>query len=423
MKKICVLTAVILNLALLKPVSFALDGKLIKERPDFEGASILLIEPRNTSSILSFFKIGGIEEVDLFAEVMATFMVEYYKDFDSRKFAEKVLEGGISEFDKFSRYANPKQQKNEDESMEGYFYGIGTALGQKTEEGENFIVVNSVMDGSPAMKAGIQSGDYLISISSDGDKNHAVSADDLSIDETVGLIRGKENSKVYLKIRRKDKELEFIITRKEVKVAFLEGKSLKPGIGYARLREFRGKTTPNDFVVLVSSLQVNGARVLILDLRNNPGGWLAWAVKINNLFRVNDSRLPIVILKRKTKNEVMNGDATTAGKLKNLRVILLVNYGSASASEIVAAYLKNYCNALVIGKTTFGKGVGQSVFNLVSGGKLIVTSFEYFVGEKEIKVHEIGVKPDIEVDNIKEDKTDKQLQRAIEEAEKILNIK
>lgn len=421
MKRIFVLFAVILSFAFLKPLSFVLDEKLIKESPDFEGSSLLLIEPKNTSAILRFLTLKN--GFDLFTEVSVVFTKVYYKDFDDKKFAEKVLEGGISKFDRFSHYANPEQQKREEENMAGRFYGIGVALGQKTENNNDFLVISSVMDNSPAMKAGIQSGDYLIAISSDGDKNRAVLVDDLSINEVTNLIRGKENSKVYLKIHRGNKELEFIIPRKEVKINFLEGKSLKSGIGYVRLHQFSGKTMPDDFAVLVSSLQANGAQVLIFDLRNNPGGRLDCAVKISNFFRANNAQLPIVTLKGKEEVETVSGDAATAGKFKKMRVILLVNRGSASASEITAAYLKNYCNALVIGETTFGKGVGQSVFDLYSGGQLTVTSFEYFVGEKKIKVQGIGVKPDIEMDNMEEDKADKQLQRAIEEAEKILNKK
>lgn len=371
------------------------------------------------TDLLSSPRVSG---TDLFIEVYSIFYHQYYRELNDREFVEKLLKGGIPAFDKYCHYADPDLKKLEEEQQQGIFYGIGLTLGQEKFKGEIVLAAMSVMDNSPAARAGIQAGDYIVAIASDGVKKNAVSADDLSIQSAVQLIRGEKNTKVFLAVERKGEILEFVIARDEIKIEILYGKLAAPKVGYLRLREFQGEDMLDDFSLMVSSLQARGAKVLILDLRNNPGGFLYQAVEINNWFRSDDAG-PIVIIKTRRNTESFVGDELNAGKFKELPVIVLVNKGSASASEIVAAYLKNYSKAIVIGTTTFGKGVGQSQFNLESGGRLIMTSFEYLVGKNFIKVHEIGVKPTIEVTNpksVKSEADDMQLKRAIEEAEKLL---
>lgn len=370
------------------------------------------------TGLLSSPQVSG---VDLFVEVYSIFYHQYYRELNDREFVEKLLKGGIPAFDKYCHYADPDLKKIEEEQQQGSFYGIGLTLGQEKFKGEVVLAAMSVMDNSPAARAGIQAGDYIIAIASDGIKENAILTDDLSIQNATQLIRGEKNTKVFLAVERKGEILEFVIARDEIKIEVFEGKLAAPKVGYLRLREFYGADMLDNFSLMVSSLQARGAKVLILDIRNNPGGFLYQAIAINNWFRVDNG--PIITVKTRRETRVFTGNDQGAGRFKKLPVIVLVNKGSASASEIVAAYLKNYSKAIVIGTTTFGKGVGQSQFNLENGGKLVMTSFEYLVGENLIKVNEIGVKPTIEVTNpksIKSEADDLQLKRAIEEANKLI---
>ena len=145
--------------------------------------------------------------VDLFAEVYSIFYYQYYPELDDREFIEKLLQGGIPAFDKYCHYADPNLKKLEEENGQGSFYGIGLKLGQGKFKGEIVLMAMSVMDGSPAARAGIRSGDYIVAIASDGVTENAVLTDNLSIQSAVQLIRGEKNKKVFLKVARKDELL------------------------------------------------------------------------------------------------------------------------------------------------------------------------------------------------------------------------
>ena len=169
------------------------------------------------------------------------------------------------------------------------------------------------------------------------------------------------------------------------------------------------------------------AKVVIIDLRNNPGGLMKYAIGMNNLLRKDKTGLitnpPIVYIKERQGVSKYKGNLFRAGKFREFKLIVLVNEGSASSSEIVTAYLKNDCDAKVVGKNTFGKGVGQSIITLSNGATLRVTSFEYLVGHNKVAVNGVGVAPDYDVDNpesVKGEKDDKQLQKAISLAEEML---
>ena len=163
---------------------------------------------------------------------------------------------------------------------------------------------------------------------------------------------------------------------------------------------------------------------MVLDLRDNPGGFLNLAVSMSNLFSNEgfmDSN-PIVYVKYRNKTEDDKGDLLNRGKFRHFKVLILANGGTASASEIVTAYLKNYCDALVIGERTFGKGVGQNVLPMPNAGTLTMTTFEYFVGKNMVSVNKVGIKPDYEVKNSENGKTDLQLQKALELATGFANL-
>ena len=367
-------------------------------------------------------KQSGHSGLAIFIEVMAYVDHYYYKEINEQELIEKILQGGLPKFDRYSHYLNEKDKKIFEEGMRGSFFGIGAMLGQKTEKNETYVVIMSVMEDSPAEKAGLRSGDYLVAISSNGAKKDAISAENLSVNEVQQLIRGPKDTKVYLGVRRDGKYLEITITRDEIKTAAVKAKSVARNVGYLRFSSFEGDKLMADFEMNVSSMQKNGMKVLILDLRNNPGGRLDYAVTIDNWFNKGNTKL-VVTTNGRAVDETLSGNWLTRGKFKNIPVIVLTNEGTASASEIVAAFLKNYCGAIVVGAKTFGKGVGQSVLQLNGGGVLLITSFEYFVGDKNISVNEVGIIPTIEVKNpeaVKSKADDLQLKRAIEEAEKLI---
>ena len=367
-------------------------------------------------------KQAGNSGLAVFIEVMVYVKHYYYKEINEQELIEKILQGGLPNFDRYSRYLNEKDKKIFEENMRGSFFGIGAVLGQKTEKNETYVVIMSVMEDSPAEKAGLRSGDYLVAISSNGAEKDAISAENLSVDEAKQLIRGPKDTKVYLSVTRNGKYLEITITRDEIKTAAVKAKSVARNVGYLRFSSFEGDKLMADFEMSVSSMQENGMKVLVLDLRNNPGGKLDYAVTIDNWFNKGNTK-SVVTTKGRAVDETLSGNSLTRGKFKNIPVIVLTDEGTASASEIVAAFLQNYCGAIVVGAKTFGKGVGQSIIELNGGGVLLITSFKYFVGDENISVNGVGIIPTIEVKNpelVKSEADDLQLKRAIEEAEKLI---
>lgn len=369
-------------------------------------------------------KQDGRSGLEIFSEAIVYIKHYYYKEINEQELFEKILQGGLPKFDRHTHYLNEKEKKIFEENMRGSFFGIGAMLGQKIEKNETYVVIMSVMEDSPAEKAGLRSGDYLVAISSNGAKKDAISVENLSVDEARQLIRGPKDTKVYLGVTRDGKYLEFIITRGEINTAAVKAKSVARNVGYLRFSSFEGDKLMDDFEMNVSSMQKNGMKVLILDLRNNPGGLVTYAVTIGNWFNKGNTK-SVVVMKGKAIDETSSGNWLTRGKFKNIPVIVLTNEGTASASEIVTALLKNYCGAIVVGTKTFGKGVGQSVIELKGGGVLVITSFEYFVGDKNISVNGVGIVPTIEVKNpesVKSEADDLQLKRAIEEANKLIKL-
>ena len=221
----------------------------------------------------------------LIAETLAIFKKHYYKDVDERVLAEKILEGGLPAFDKFCHYANPEQQKLEQESATGHFSGIGAHMDQELINKEPILNIMSVITGGPAEKAGLQSGDLVLAIAKNGIKKDAVSTDKLSINDAVKLIRGEKGTPVYLLIERNGKSLEFTIVRDDIKEVIISGKLISPDVAYVRLAGFHGEDMLDDFSALISSMQARGAKVLIFDMRNNPGGFVSQAVTISGWFK------------------------------------------------------------------------------------------------------------------------------------------
>lgn len=386
-----------------------------------------MIKKLSVTALFLFFPIADAfadkAEIALeFLEVLSLIEENYYKPIDRELCGRQILEGGVSRCtDRYSHFLSPTEAKTQDEDLEGKFFGIGVAIGIEIERDWSLVVVESVLPGSPAHEAGLRSGDSILKVSSNGVKSKAVSTDDLSLREVVRLIRGKSDTKVYILIRRGIKLLDVIIPRKEIKIVTVSGKLIRPGVGYVRINVFEG-SVDFEFETLVKDLAAQGAKALIVDLRDNPGGLLDKVVYLSGLFSSQEE--DVVVLQKtlrpvNTLQTLLNQARSSfynGGEFKNLKLVVLINEGSASASEIFAAYVRNYCGAVTVGKKTFGKGTVQQISNLRHGGQLRLTVAEYVVGEREIRINGLGIKPDFEVSNpekVKDESKDAQLQKAI----------
>ena len=300
--------------------------------------------------------------------------------------------------DPYSVYLDPKMFSELMLETKGSFGGVGIVLGVKDKQ----LTVVAPIEGTPAETAGILSGDLIVKIDGQDTK-------DMALDEAVGKIRGKEGSKVTLTIQRTGQEVEeYSLTRATIVLKSVSGKILENGIGYIRLSMF-SETTGNDFTQKMSELTEQGMTSLILDLRNNPGGLIGESVKVARLLVPQG---PIVSVIGK------DGERETSQSYLEktpLPLVVLINGGSASASEIVAGAIQDTSAGKLIGVKTFGKGSVQRIIPLDKDSAVKITIAEYHT-PKDRSIHGKGIEPDIvvEMPKDKDAKSDPQLDKAIE---------
>ena len=300
--------------------------------------------------------------------------------------------------DPYSVYLDPKMFSELMLETKGSFGGVGIVLGVKDKQ----LTVVAPIEGTPAETAGILSGDLIVKIDGQDTK-------DMALDEAVGKIRGKEGSKVTLTIQRTGQEAEeYSLTRATIVLKSVSGKILENGIGYIRLSMF-SETTGNDFTQKMSELTEQGMTSLILDLRNNPGGLIGESVKVARLLVPQG---PIVSVIGK------DGERETSQSYLEktpLPLVVLINGGSASASEIVAGAIQDTGAGKLIGVKTFGKGSVQRIIPLDKDSAVKITIAEYHT-PKDRSIHGKGIEPDIvvEMPKDKDAKSDPQLDKAIE---------
>lgn len=300
--------------------------------------------------------------------------------------------------DPYSVYLDPKMFSELMLETKGSFGGVGIVLGVKDKQ----LTVVAPIEGTPAETAGILSGDLIVKIDGQDTK-------DMALDEAVGKIRGKEGSKVTLTIQRTGQEAEeYSLTRATIVLKSVSGKILENGIGYIRLSMF-SETTGNDFTQKMSELTEQGMTSLILDLRNNPGGLIGESVKVARLLVPQG---PIVSVIGK------DGERETSQSYLEktpLPLVVLINGGSASASEIVAGAIQDTSAGKLIGVKTFGKGSVQRIIPLDKDSAVKITIAEYHT-PKDRSIHGKGIEPDIvvEMPKDKDAKSDPQLDKAIE---------
>lgn len=343
------------------------------------------------------------------AEITSLIQNNYYQDVSQEQIEEGVLHGAVLALgDPYSAYMNVEEKQSYNESLEGAYVGIGVLT---TFNSDWQAVIAQVYNDSPAQKAGLQKGDIFVAV--DGQKINTTSTKDLQ--EVTGKIRGEAGTSVEITIERNGQEMSFTVQREEVHITYVTSRMLANNIGYIKIDEFSGSAL-EEYQQAVAQLQEQGMHAMILDLRDNPGGFVDYAVEIA------DELLPqatIISVRDKNGNEKQY---TSDSKSMDFPMAVLVNQNSASASEILTVALKENQRAAIIGEKTYGKGIIQSHFNLSWGGYLKLTTASYYSPDGNA-IHEVGVMPDIEVSLPEEiqndpslltDETDTQLQKAIE---------
>ena len=366
-------------------------------------AQFIILEKINSAEIDIYKKI------DLFGEVLEKINKEYVDEINQSESMDSAINGLLQSLDPYSSYMSPEIFKEMQTDTSGEFGGLGIEVSMEA----GVIKVISPIDDTPASKAGIKAGDYIVKIND-------TQVQGKSLSEAVDLMRGLVGSSIELTVRRRGvkKALTFNITREIIEVQSVKSDLLDNNIGYIRLTSFN-ENSSQQIKKQIEKLKKNkDLNAFILDLRNNPGGLLSQAIKISDFFLENGE---IVSTKSRKKSENRKWFARKGDVTDGKTLIVLINYGSASASEIVAGALKDHKRAIILGESSYGKGSVQSIIPLKNKGAIRLTVAKYYLPSGK-SISEVGVKPDIEVNEEGDDfriktKTDNQLNYAI----KLLN--
>ncbi|HIO51177.1 MAG TPA: S41 family peptidase [Pelagibacteraceae bacterium] len=345
------------------------------------------------------------EKIDLFAEVLEKIQNEYVEEVDQAEIIDSAINGALQSLDPFSAYMNPKVFEESQSETSGEFGGLGIEVSMES----GVIKVITPIDDTPAAKAGVKAGDYIVKINGEQVQGKTLM-------EAVNLMRGPEGTSIEITVRRKGlrKAKIFKITREIIEIKSVISKIVDNKVGYLRLRAFNANSS-SQLKKEIAKIEKNKKLVgYILDLRNNPGGLLSQAVTISDFF-LNDGE--IVSTKGRKKRENRKFFAKKGDKIDGKPLIVLINNGSASASEIVAGALQDQKRAILLGETTFGKGSVQSIIPLKNRGAIRLTISKYYLPSGK-SISEVGVVPDIRVEEEDEEFsintiTDNQLNYAI----------
>lgn len=326
------------------------------------------------------------KQLELFSDALSLVSEEYVDTPQSQDLIYGALKGMLSSLDPYSEFLDPDSRKELETDTEGKFGGLGIEIAVRDE----LLTVISPIEDTPAWKAGLKPGDRIVKIEGELTKNITVSG-------AVKKLRGPPGTEVSLTILREGtpKLLEVKLVRDVIKIKAIKNtRILEDNIGYVRLVEFR-KDTPAELDSALKQLKALGMDSVILDLRNNPGGLLDVAVKVVDRF-IPEGKV-VVSTKGRIAAQNMEFKSANGAKYLDVPLVVLVNEGSASASEIVAGALQDYKRAVIVGKKTFGKGSVQSVLPLSDGSALKLTTSKYFTPLGRT-IHNQGVIPDIVVD-------------------------
>ncbi|MDB3947144.1 S41 family peptidase [Candidatus Pelagibacter sp.] len=354
-------------------------------------------------------EIDIYKKIDLFGEVLEKINKEYVDEINQSESMDSAINGLLQSLDPYSSYMSPEIFQEMQTETRGEFGGLGIEVSMEA----GVVKVITPIDDTPASKAGIKAGDFIVKIDS-------VQVQGKSLSEAVDLMRGLVGTDIELTVRRRGvkKALTFNITREIIEVQSVKSDLLENNIGYIRLTSFNDNSS-NQIKKKIKKLKENeNLKAFILDLRNNPGGLLSQAIKISDFFLDNGE---IVSTKSRKKSDNRKWFARKGDITEGKTLVVLINYGSASASEIVAGALKDHKRAIIVGENSYGKGSVQSIIPLKNKGAIRLTVSKYYLPSGK-SISEVGVRPDIEVNEegdefrIKTD-TDNQLNYAI----KLLN--
>ena len=349
------------------------------------------------------------EKIDVFGEVLEKINKEYVDEINQSDSMDSAINGLLQSLDPYSGYMSPEIFNEMQTETSGEFGGLGIEVTMES----GVVKVISPIDDTPASRAGIKAGDYIVKIND-------TQVQGKSLSEAVELMRGPVGSAIELTIRRRGekKALTFNVTREIIQIKSVKAELLEKNIGYIRLTSFN-ENSARQIKKEINKFEKNkNLKSYILDLRNNPGGLLSQAIKISDFFLDNGE---IVSTKSRQQSENRKWFAKKGDLTKGKTILVLINYGSASASEIVAGALKDHKRAILIGENSYGKGSVQSIIPLKNKGAIRLTVAKYYLPSGK-SISEVGVSPDIEIDEESDDfkiktETDNQLNYAI----KLLN--
>ncbi len=330
-----------------------------------------------------------LEALRSFSEVYVRVKKDYVEPVEDKELIEHAIRGMLSGLDPHSAYLDADEFKELQIGTSGEFGGLGIEVGMEN----GFVKVIAPIDDTPAQRAGIQAGDLIIRIDDKPVKG-------MTLNEAVKLMRGKKGTKIKLTIVREgaDKPLEFTIVRDVIRVKSVKSRMLEPGFGYVRITSFQSKTTRSliDAVKKLEKKNKGALKGLVLDLRNNPGGVLNAAVGVADAFL--DQGL-IVYTEGRVPDAKLRYSATQGDVLHGAPMVVLINGGSASASEIVAGALQDHQRAIIMGRKSFGKGSVQTILPLNKDTAIKLTTARYFTPSGR-SIQAEGIDPDIEVQNL-----------------------
>jgi len=349
------------------------------------------------------------KKIDLFSEVLNKINNEYVEEINQSEVMDAAIDGVLQSLDPYSSYMSPEMLLNMQTETSGEFGGLGIEVGMEA----GVVKVISPIDDTPASKAGVKAGDYIVKIND-------IQVQGKSLTEAVELMRGPVGSDIKITVRRKGvkKALIFEITREVIKIQSVKSEILNNEVGYIRLNAFNENSSDQIKNKLKEINKNKSVKSYILDLRNNPGGLLSQAIKISDFF-LNEGE--IVSTKSRNKSENRKFFAKKGDIIDGKTLIVLINYGSASASEIVAGALKDHKRAIVLGEQSYGKGSVQSIIPLKNKGAIRLTISKYYLPSGK-SISEVGIIPDIEVVEKDEDfKINTESDNQLEFALKLLN--
>ncbi len=329
-------------------------------------------------------EIDIYKKIDLFSEVLKKINDEYVDEVNQSDAMDAAINGVLQSLDPYSAYMSPEMLKEMQTETSGEFGGLGIEVGMEA----GVVKVISPIDGSPAEEVGVKAGDYIVKI-------NGTQVQGKTLSEAVELMRGPIGSEIEITVRRIGvrKALTFKIIRDTIEIKSVKSKIIQNNIGYIRLTSFNDNSS-DQFESIIKNFKKNkGIDKFILDLRNNPGGLLNQAIKISDFFL---DKGEIVSTKSKKKSDNRKWFAKKGDIINGDTLLVLINYGSASASEIVAGALKDHKRAIILGESSYGKGSVQSIIPLKNDGAIRLTVSKYYLPSGD-SISEVGVNPDITI--------------------------